>query len=642
VPGADQPIETAQPAGTDQPAGTAKAIRWLAAVRDRLRSIPPGPAALLVATLALSAPRSTEFLPSTGVDAGWITGLNLARGQHLRFGRELVFTYGPWGFLDYPLAFSPLDLALGAVFAVLAIGWCWLALWAVLRAVLSPNQAALAASAVITLCAGASAPSGFLAVAVVLTLLHHVGRAAVVPPPSWSPAVTAAASALLLQVKFSEGLLATAATGCALVVAPAPSRGRRVRRCAEGAGAFLLATLAGWLLMDQRPEDFPYWIWHSLQIAAGYTDAMSIEAKPNLLPYLELAAVLGTVVGYLVALRRRRPRGWWCVLLVAAVALYVGVREGTGRHGAGQTGLGFLYMLPVLAWFVPVGRRPAGRLAVLAAFTLVIGHAWLPMTPQEAQARWGVRLQLLVDPTYRQQQLAVARQAAQRSYGLSASMRAAVGDRPALVDPFEVTAVWAYRLRWHPAPVLQDYSAYTAGLDSADAAFVANAPPDQQLLRRAGRLSLDGRYVLWDSPRYVQAEVCHYRLRQADSGWLLLAKAADRCGPGQQLGSTRVRAGQAVAVPPGDGRSLVVMSFTPAEPNVAVRLGRLLGKSFHPLHVRADGSYFRLPRALATGPLIVGLPAAAGWPAAFGGGHTFGRVSFTDPGTVRFTLVPLR
>jgi hypothetical protein len=105
----------------------------------------------------------------------------------------------------------------------------------------------------------------------------------------------------------------------------------------------------------------------------------------------------------------------------------------------------------------------------------------------------------------------------------------------------------------------------------------------------------------------------------------------------------RVAAGQQVSIPIADAESLVTMSFVPDKPGLAARLGRALDKSFHPLQVTVDGKAFRVPRSLASGPLVVNLPAAAtGWPAGYGGGTDYRTVSFSEPGQVQFSIIPLR
>src|SRR5947208_837931 len=38
-----------------------------------------------------------------GLDASWIFGINYAVAHGLRFGRDVAFTYGPLGYLLFPL-----------------------------------------------------------------------------------------------------------------------------------------------------------------------------------------------------------------------------------------------------------------------------------------------------------------------------------------------------------------------------------------------------------------------------------------------------------------------------------------------------------------------------------------------------------
>jgi len=278
---------------------------------------------------------------------------------------------------------------------------------------------------------------------------------------------------------------------------------------------------------------------------------------------------------------------------------------------------------------------------MVAVVVLLAGGSWSPLSPAEAVNRWGDQLQLAVDPGYQAQRLQQAKQAARQHYAVSGEMRAALAGAPVTVDPWEATAAWAYDLNWKPVPAFQSYVAYTGKLDALNAAALTDAGPDQQVLRAAGLNSIDGRNRLWDPPRYLLAELCHYRPVLSDARWLLLRKSTDRCGPSQQLATVRVSAGQQVSVPVAGADSLVVMSFRAASPGLAVRLGRLLDKSFHPLEVTADGTEYRLPRALADGPLIARLPVTTGWPAGFGGGTDYRTVSFSEPGEVQFSTIPL-
>src|SRR5437868_9859385 len=68
--------------------------------------------------------------PLPGLDGSWKIGLHLAAVHGLVFGREVIFTYGPLGFLTQPLAVDTLTGALSIAFSLLA----WFALAAAVLA----------------------------------------------------------------------------------------------------------------------------------------------------------------------------------------------------------------------------------------------------------------------------------------------------------------------------------------------------------------------------------------------------------------------------------------------------------------------------------------------------------------------------
>ena len=48
---------------------------------------------------SLIIPRHIFNTPSFGLDASWQIAINLAIKENLKFGKDFIFTYGPWGFL---------------------------------------------------------------------------------------------------------------------------------------------------------------------------------------------------------------------------------------------------------------------------------------------------------------------------------------------------------------------------------------------------------------------------------------------------------------------------------------------------------------------------------------------------------------
>ncbi len=445
---------------------------------------------MLLAAIALAAPIAPyeSLSPLAGLDTSWATGLNIARLHRLRFGPELVFSYGPWGFLDHPSMASRFNLASGVLFSTVAVGSAWLAFRAALRVRLGQHVADVAASLLVIICALNLEPSAILMAAMLLVVLCYLDTGMPVCTGRWIPATTAGCAALLMQVKLYEGALLAAGAMAAALFGPV----RRWRRLLASVVALGGGSLLAWILIGQSVSDLPAWLRGMLQISSGYSDAISLEARPNVLPYLVIAALAGLVAGYLVRVGRGRPaRVTVGVAVIAVLALYIGFREGTTRHGAGHQRAEYVCALPILAWSVAAGRRVALRLGVLVVVVLLVGNSWLPPYPTDAANQWGVQLQLLVDTQYRTAQVRRAQAVAQNYYALSAEMRAALTGQPVSVEPWETTLAWAYGLNWRPAPVFQNYVAYTGQLDELNAAFLSQAPSDQKILRATGTNSVE-------------------------------------------------------------------------------------------------------------------------------------------------------
>jgi hypothetical protein len=591
---------------------------------------------MLLTCILLAAPITTRF-PSVGLDPSWMLAMNVARHQHLGFGSDLVFTYGPWGFLDYPIGISRFNVVAAAAFAILTIAATWWVFDRILRRVLPASGAAILTTFLVAVASQVVTVSSVLLVAAALAALDFVGAEST-GRHWWIPAAVAGCAAFLLQVKFSEGVILIGIALTCAALAPAA----RLRRSAEAVAALLLTTAAAWLAAGQALSDLPAWLRGATEVARGYSEAMSMEGKPNVLGYLLIAAVICVSVVYLIRMARDRkdPRAVLGVLLITGLMLFLGFREGTGRQEPGHRHYFFLFALPALAWFLPSARSMVLRSAALVVTVLLSTVSWLPTEPQVALGRWGIALQTVVDTKFRDQELTRARLTAQQVYRLSPAMKAAISRSPVAVDPVDAVVPWVYGLNWGPMPAFQTYFAYTPRLDSRNARALTAAPADQVVLRYK-KPPIDFRNALWDPPRYLLAELCGYRVASSDKRWMMLRKSTDRCSAAAPVSTQRVEAGQPLAVPSAGADQILVVSFTERAASPAVRLGRLLNKSFHPLEVKAGSDTFRLPRALADGPLLVTVPAIAGWPAAFGGSTAYESLTFSEAGTAVFSVISL-
>ncbi|HWW60082.1 MAG TPA: hypothetical protein VN181_01825, partial [Thermoanaerobaculia bacterium] len=262
------------------------------------------PAIVLLVALALIVPVrlntyvNTEYWMSVALHDAF------ARGAH--FGSDVVFTYGPWGFLLLP-AFHAKTVALMFVLraAVAAIGLA--ALWKLVerRAIALLLVAALAI--VVSICGSDT----FFELIPLLVLFYGFHRER--DPNIYSPLI--AAGGLLSLAKFSLFVMIFVA------IAAVTLEELRRRVWPWTLACHALAIALWWLLARQRIADFLPFLRTSAELAAGYSEAMARDAAEysphTLLPFL-ISAIAFTIV--LVVMERRRGAlligGWLALLLL--------------------------------------------------------------------------------------------------------------------------------------------------------------------------------------------------------------------------------------------------------------------------------------------------------------------------------------
>jgi hypothetical protein len=594
-----------------------------------------GPTALewvpLLVIVYLMVP-SQSLVPSPGLDSSWPAGLAIARREELPVGPHLVFTYGPWGWLNHPMALSRADLLLASAFGVLGVSLAWVALRRALRRGLPPVWAAVTAAVLVLVMTPINAASIPFFVGVVTLVLLHI-----VEQRPFSLAATVglpAAAALLLQLKFSEGTVLTVvvALGCLISARP-------LWRLLVAAGSYVATTVVAWVAVGGSLGELPRWLALSFDEARYYGDAMGLEDEPNTFPYVVITVTFVVTALLVVVAFRGLPRLSFVVLMLACLAvLFLGFREETTRHNFGRTSF-FEFAIPVFALTVQYWRWRAAALLVLGFAVLMGNNHRSFLDADRARLQAASTLEVLVDTDYQAQLLESGRQAGRDQYALPPELVEAVGSHPLSVDGYEIALPWYYEEHWSPLPVLQSYAAYSDALADVETDWLAGRPQGHRILRPV-TTGIDGRNSLWDPPAYVLAELCSTRPVASTDAWLLLAKSDDRCAEPRTVTTTHLDAHDVLDLPePGPDR-IVTVSVDADAPGLLVRLGRLVDKSARPLTVEVDGSQpFRLPRALADGPLVVQVPDALGWPAQFGGGTAYRTISFSEPGTVRVQVV---
>jgi hypothetical protein len=445
--------------------------------------------ALLILGVLLDLP--DPALPMGGLDPSWMLATEYAADHHLVFGREFVFTFGPYHYLATRL-FEPATFPLVLVYGVLStVALFWTAL--ANRSVL--GVAALAACVVLLRLGG----DALTAVALFAAFLICLQRRDL-----WAVLVAALCAPLALA-KYSF----------ALVVLPllllADLDRLRARRLPVLTPSFMAATLAANLAAHQPIGATGELIGNSLEVILGYGRAMQITGPRRELGVALLLAVAAVAFAAVLVWRRLTEdeaggkRDWRPLAAAAGFLwiLFMLFKMGFVRHDAHSLSfhLGMPAALALLFGFLDQPGRVGARTkwAFAALFVLISAHSlhWmgklLATAPGEASSAsselgrslnqvWP-RLRIGAGWISGRRFEAIQQAKTQADAALRRRFPATVTGTVDAI-PWDVAPLIGSGLQYHPRPVLQSYSSYTPALQALDQAhFQGPDAPETLFLR---------------------------------------------------------------------------------------------------------------------------------------------------------------
>jgi hypothetical protein len=195
--------------------------------------------------------------------------LHLAASKDLDFGRDILFTYGPLGFLAFPVAVTGPTLAGAVLFAlVLQIAISLVVLAGATRTFGTPLGVIVA-----YLVVAAFAGYFFEYVPIVTFYLAVLIVDRLTPPPAAVLVLGGFLAALQLLIKVNGGVL------CLGVLMLVAWRARPFSWRAEVilVAAFGCSLVGLWLVTGNTISALGPWLRESKHLLSGYTDAMSYE-----------------------------------------------------------------------------------------------------------------------------------------------------------------------------------------------------------------------------------------------------------------------------------------------------------------------------------------------------------------------------
>ena len=559
--------------------------------------------------------------PTAGIDASWNAGLAMAIKDGLQFGREVVFTYGPLGFLQGQFLWYG-DLAIVAFLysASLYVVFCVTLTWALRR--MLPVLPSILLAFLIVAVLPLLEQSVLVAVLVCLGVLERQRSERTV---NLLLAGGASFAAVEMLVKLSTGPVIASLFLIALI-------GARVRwwKILGFAVLVVIELLLLWLLAGQSPAAVPAFLENTWQIVSGYSTAMlrqvNVPAWKVTVATLVAAIVMVALVaaGARASYRDRRAR--WAGIAVLGIAAFATFKEGVVRTDAGHLSL---YFSTACVLWVAIPWTEAGKRWMLAGAT-TIALIGAPVRPPGLSTNLDVFANLryaadqarsLFSGSRRAELISEGRAAMKATYRLDPKTRAELSGHTVAIEPWEIGVAWAYRLNWAPLPVFQNYQAYTSKLDRLNAVAVERPGGPERILRENQLLvdpefptpDLDNRFPGWDPPEQARAVLCHFVPLHTTDRWQVLGRTANRCSPPQFIRSTAAGPGTTVRVPePGRDEVVFVRIYGAGVSGPELLSTFLLHAQLRSMVVNRRQSYRLIPGTASDGLMLRGgAPIAA-------------------------------
>jgi hypothetical protein len=550
--------------------------------------------------------------PWSGLDPSWTAGLAMATKEGLHFGTQVVFTYGPLGFLDGTILWYG-DLAVLAFLylAALYVGFSVALVWALRRSL--PIVPSVLIAFLIVALLPLLEKSILLAVIVCLGVLERERSQRTINLLVVGGASFAALEAL---VKLSSGPVVALVFLVAVI-----GVGARWWQVLGFLGLMGGEILLLWLLAGQSLSAIPDFLENTWQVVSGYSGAAMItesdvSARKVVLATLAAAIITVGLVAASTRAHYRDRRAHWAAAVLMGIAGFAVFKEGVVRADAGH--LTPFFSTTCVLWIaIPWGKA---RWRWLVAGSAVIAAVGVPVRPSGlpthlnaiANVRYATdQFRTLVSGSRRTKLTNDGRFGLVIGYNLDPQVLADLRGHTVAVEPWEAAVAWAYQLDWDPLPIFQNYQAYTSRLDGANATAVESPTGPDRILRETVPGSptgdIDNRYPGWDPPAQARAILCNFVPLQTSARWQVLGRTSNRCSSPQLIRSVDASSGTTVAVPEPGRNEVVFVRIYGAGVSGLERLSTLLLHArTRRLIVNGAQSYRLIPGTASDGLLLWG------------------------------------
>lgn len=472
--------------------------------------------------------------PIPDLDPSYQAVLEYARLQDDQFGRDIIFTYGPLGFLNSWVSQGLFPFQ-RTIFALVWSGFVAWSATGVARQIPGPMKFVFLVWFLVYSHVGLMEQHVFFVMLYGCTLLIHDEKR------RNSAVIVLTLFAFLALIKFTFFVAAAiSVTLCALVQIIKRNYLFSIAKVVFFGTVFL--TL--WLTAGQQLGNLLPWIRGSLEITSGYTEAMAIFPKVRVLVCCLIAVALYLISLWVIIRSGTLSINRVGILLITLIYVFLSWKHGFVR--ADIHVMGFILFLPMafamlLTETFRMGMNRSRQFFVCSLFLgAVVLCNWagdfqdvgtmlsrLIGWPQHMAGKSRMMLNLVTGDWERCFQALRMDRNLKRDPDLPLA-RSIVGNAPVDVINYRQWAALANNLNYHPRPVIQGYSVYTPYLQDLNLAFYRSENRPQYLLFKME--TIDSRFPTLDDATLLPFILKNYKPVAKDGEFLVLQAATKITG----------------------------------------------------------------------------------------------------------------
>lgn len=365
--------------------------------------------------------------------------------------------------------------------------------------------------------------------------------------------------------------------------------------------AFLLSAIILWILAGQPLQLFDEFIKYSWIIAKGYNEAMSINIeREHIYNYIIFIFLIGYCLVNLYLLLRKRYKPFISALLLFPIIFTI-YKSCIVRNDFGHL-LQSMYQLEALIplflillfyWQTKINKK---LFTVVLLFCLLI----ITMIPQNFEM---LKPDFNMDPFNKKYTAPV-----QKSDEIDTHIIKEVDDSVDVI-PWDIATLFVNDLNWKPRPAFQSYFTFTTELDLLNGNYYYSDQAPQYIIYQYK--SIDDKYPLFDEPQVTKVLFSQYEVvAQREQAALFTQKDT----PGQlnekEISQGHAYFGDVVQIPPGSGNADLMFVYFDLELNLYGKLVNALYK-LPPLYIEFNktdiqpGASYRIVRDLGKDGFLV-------------------------------------